>query len=112
MSDTEKRDAVLALMEEFRMTWVQQSAPNGYAMVAEIARLRDENAAQRAEINRLRAILAALREPSKEVWGAALEAYNHALFATHTPRLISAIRAAVAAAEQEVDDRTPLTNDL
>lgn len=58
MSDAAKRDAVLAVMEEFRMTWVQQSAPgvtciiaghDGYAMVA-------ENAALTAAVERVRAL--------------------------------------------------------
>ena len=56
----------------------------------------------RAERDRANRILAALRAPSKEVWGAALEAYNNAPFATHTPRLIRALLAAVTASEQEV----------
>ena len=95
------------------------AAGEGALLLAENDRLRarcrqiDDEAYDYAEqIEQLKAaakdsaraerILAALREPSKEVWGAALKAYNEALFATHTPRLISALLAAVAAAEQEV----------
>lgn len=70
------------------------------AMLAEIDRLRaaatdsaDHYAGARAEIDRLRRILAALTEPSEGVVEAVLE---------KTYGLIDAIRAAVAAAEQEV----------
>lgn len=65
--------------------------------------LRDENAALRAEIDRLRRILAALREPSDKMLESMLDGYGVGQFvAFHRTRLIDAIRAAVAAAEQEV----------
>ena len=61
-----------------------------------------ENVALLHRAERAERILAALREPSKEVFGAALRAYSESLSVTHKPRFISAIRAAVTAAEQEV----------
>ena len=68
----------------------------------DFAELEDEIDRLLAENDRLRAILAALREPSKGAWSAALAAFNNASFPSHAPRLINALRAAVTAAEQEV----------
>ena len=52
--------------------------------------------------DRAERILAALRAPSTKVLCAALAAFNNAPFPSHTPRLISALLAAVEATEQEV----------
>lgn len=94
MSDTEKRDAV---QQEFYAQAAATGLPYEYCHTLVVDSMTDE-------IVRLRAILAALREPSKEVFGAALRAYSESLSVTHKPRFISAILAAVAAAEQEVGD--------
>ena len=77
----------------------------GALLLAEIDRLRvaakdsaDHYADARAEIDRLRRILAALREPSEGV----VDAMENWLVWTDRPYMRNAIRAAVAAAEQEV----------
>jgi len=90
VSDKAKRDAVMA---EFKRPYF--GLPDTYALIDEIVRLRDENTAFRAEINRLRRILAALREPSEH----GIEWEDPAFPLTVADQ---EILAAVAAAEREV----------
>lgn len=97
MSDTQKRDAV---QREFYAPYYKSEYDESALPLEEVDVLVIDSMID--EIVRLRAILAALREPSKEVFGAALRAYSESLSVTHKPRFISAILAAVAAAEQEV----------
>ena len=74
------------------VTWDGHSTPQKYD------RVRTARYTNRAE-----RILAALREPSEGMMGDVLEEYGPGQFvAFHRTRLIAAIRAAVAAAEQEV----------
>lgn len=69
-----------------KLQWVERTARIGGTLAAGEGRML------LAEIDRQRRILAALREPSEQVVESVLEKYG----------LIDAIRAAVAAAEQEV----------
>ena len=68
----------------------------------EIGRLEAEVDELRQRAERAERILAALRAPSTKVLCAALAAFNNAPFPSHTPRLVSALLAAVEATEQEV----------
>ena len=98
MSDTAKRAKVLKKSTpDADQPWRQ---PYELAQVIERARklAMDERATvmrQAQELARLRAILAALREPTEKVTRAAVRGYSG--------DMVDAIRGAVAAAEQEVD---------
>lgn len=87
-----------------KLQWVERTARMGGTLAAGEGRML------LAEIDRQRAILAALREPSEEVQKAAFlaviawypGAYDHRSSAEFRHEIISGLRAAVAAAEQEV----------
>ena len=98
MSDTAKREAVVERFYAQHYGTMMGAAVLDVLVTNAMADRIVELEAAEAERDRLRRILAALREPSEGV----VDAMENWLVWTDRPYMRNAIRAAVAAAEQEV----------